>query len=58
MRRRGSIRIPLNPPHRRSPSGALYGYHAAWFAEAASRVSDRVTPRFEALSANLARCSS
>ena len=46
------------PPHRRSSIGTLYGYHAAWFAEAASRVSDRVTPRFEALSANLARCGS
>ena len=46
------------PPHRRSPSGELYGYHAAWFADAARRVSDRVTPQFEALSANLARCGS
>jgi len=44
------------PRHRRSPSGELYGYHAAWFAEAASRVSDRVTPQFEAVAANLARC--
>ncbi|MBI5503722.1 MAG: hypothetical protein HY899_02900 [Deltaproteobacteria bacterium] len=45
------------PPHRRSPSSQLYGYHADRFAEAAAGAS-AVVPRFEAVEQNVAACVS